>query len=241
MSECAPTAPECWPKAAAEAQLRDERSQGAVPFAVGVGEERGVYAELLLNSLACLLKVFSVCRVVVLPHASVRGAVIADSHASLDQLAELVPAHDARVTQIDRIGGDEHGEREACILESRPRLLEGRARCIVDGDADGAIRQRPAGVKRGKNLRNRKHGVTAGRKVLDVRLELLDGDARRRVRVLAESVILQDDSRISGECRAGAGRNRGGHRAADAYGAEEPAEVHEAINPVPAAESQSKG
>ena len=119
------------------------------------------------------------------------GAVIADGDSGRDQLAELVPAHDGCVVLVDRVGGDEHGEGKARGLEARPSLHEGRARGVVDGDADGTLRQGPAGVERGEDFRNRQHGVAAARKVLDVRLELLDGDARRGIRVLAEAVILQ--------------------------------------------------
>ena len=159
-------------------------------------------------------------------------------------MAELVPTHDARVALIDRIGGDEDGERETRLLESRPRLHEGRARSVVDGDADGALRQRLACAERGENLGHREHRVAAFREVLDVRLELFDGDARRRVLVLAEAVVLQDDRRIGGDRRADSGRNRDGR---DEYGAEStsdaagPTGSHGLISPVPAAVSHSRG
>ena len=72
---------------------------------------------------------------------------------------KLVPTHDAGVALIHRVGGDEDGERETCLLESRPRFLEGGARRVVDGDADGTLRQWLAGVDRCENLGNRKHDI----------------------------------------------------------------------------------
>ena len=133
--------------------------------------------------------------------------------------------------------------KPAC-LQARPRLHEGRARCIVDGDADGALRERPAGIECGKDFGNRQHGVAAAHEVLDVRLELVERHARGRVRVLAEAVVLQDHRGVGGDGRTAAAPYRDGYGESEPSGAaaaEEPAESHEAINSVPAAESQSRG
>ena len=227
-----------------EAEFRHEGAKSAVPFAVGIGEERGLDAQLRPDPPPCPLEVGPVLAIVVLPHLPVGRAVIADGDSRRDEPAELVPAHDACVTLIDRIGGDEHGERQARLLQTGPRFFEGRARGVIDGDADGALRQRPALIEGGQDFGHRKHGIAAAREVVDMRLELGDRDARRRVRVLAEPVILQDDGGIGGECRSAARRDADGHGESGARGAdaaEAPAHDHGAINPVPAALSQSRG
>ena len=77
-----------------------------------------------------------------------------------------------------------------------------------------------------------------------MRLELVDRDAGRRVLVLAEAVVLQEDHRISGDGCATAGCYRDGYGEPDAEsagGAAEPAGSHGLISPVPAAVSQSRG
>ena len=202
-----------------EAELCDERAYRPVPFAIGVCEERGSHAELLLEPALRMQQVGPVRVRVGLPHVSVRRAVVADGDPCRDQLAQLVPAHDAGVAFVDRVGGDEHGERHAGLLQPGPRLDEGGPRRVVDGDADGALRQRPAGVDGGEDLGHRQHGVAAARQVLDVRFELGERDAGRRVLVLAEAVIHHEDGGIGGDCCSAAGRDDDGRGERDVGGA----------------------
>ena len=75
-----------------KAELFHERAHRSVPFAIRIGEERGIDAQLLLETPLRPQQVGPVRVRVGLPQLSVRCAVIADGHARSDQLAQLVPS-----------------------------------------------------------------------------------------------------------------------------------------------------
>ena len=160
--------------------------------AVGVGEELRSGAELLLQTARRPLDVAVVVLAPERRHLVVGRRLVADGRPAAHHLADLLPAHVVLSTLVDRIGGDEQGDRQLRLPQPRPGLgVEGQKRA-VDGKRDRAVGQAAPGLERRQDFGQRHHVEAPFRDHLQMGLELIDADRRGRRAGVAESLIHED-------------------------------------------------
>ncbi len=203
-----------------EAGLGDGLPQGAAHLPVGIGEQRRRRSELGGEAPGGPGDVAALLRRRQPGHVGVGVAVVADGDQGIGgDLAQLRPAHVAGQAEVERLGGDEEGERQAERLEAWPGLAVDGERGVVDGDGDTALGQGLAVAQAGDDLGERQHPVGPGGQLRQVRLELLEPDRGGRQAVLAEAVVHQDGGAAAGRglprgrrCRPGASQRDGQRR-----------------------------
>ena len=129
-----------------ESCVSDQFPNGAVIFAVRIGEHGWPQAKLGKKTLVRYLQLATVVLDRYPVHMRMCLGLAANTESGGLPFTNLVPVHIAGKVPVHRTCGNEQGRGESPFLQARERFLENREICVVDGDGDRTVGKRLAGL-----------------------------------------------------------------------------------------------